>query len=327
MNAWLPTKSKDMDWIYQVCFTKRWADAEGPIYLHSVTPTKRVKGRTVAKGREISAENLIPKHVAEFLLCSLHGAWSVVPSPQLSHADYLKLLEDNTRITWKHRANGHLYVKGIVSVPTHVPDMGRRRAEVKRIREEANKNREILIESLPGFLASRGGFDTFHEWGRALYKSTFGPWVCALLRDGNTLYYEDEAASKKDWHKNCVGIRVGSIIEGADYDAQPFDLLFPFTEQDFERNFKELEGEVSYEWEKNNSNYYQVREVGSEEVLTRAMWTQFDDKPKLAEEELEALVIAGVEEFNKDYHPVDKWIPFEFEGKQYEISEYQEDWY
>ena len=92
------------------------------------------------------------------------------------------------------------------------------------------------------------GCDSFGEWGRMLYKVGCGAWVRARLKDGTDIYYEDARARETDWHEQCEGIRCGSIIEGADYDAAPFDIRFPFTQQDWECQYADLEEDVEQGW-------------------------------------------------------------------------------
>ena len=148
------------------------------------------------------------------------------------------------------------------------------------------------------FLKGRG-FENFHAWGRALYKATFGPWVQANCRplhedemerdldglapvapEGFTVYYDDGSAQVTWWHPRCTGITVGSIIEGAQYDAQPFTLTFPFDSELFDENFKALANEVSDEWAKNNSTYYSVRQRADNKPILWCQWTAFDDEPE-----------------------------------------------
>jgi len=183
------------------------------------------------------------------------------------------------------------------------------------------------INNLDEFLASRGCGDTFYQWGRALYKYTFGPWVSADIRPMNDdeleewndihdngeggpgnptypdplpdqVYYEDGLANETFWHGRCSGITVGSIIEGADYDATPFSLEFPFTNEEFERELSILNSETTEEWKLNNSLYYAIRPVPipesyDDDVIAYCQWISFDDKPMLAEEELESVAIAA----------------------------------
>lgn len=154
-------------------------------------------------------------------------------------------------------------------------------------------------QNIDEFLDGRG-FENFHQWGRALYKHTFGPWVqanCRPLQDdeierdldgwpistpiaGFTVYYDDGSASETWWHPRCTGITVGSIIEGASYDATPFTLTFPFSDELFEENFKALDNEVCQEWEKNNSTYYSIRQKEDNEPILWCQWTAFGDEPE-----------------------------------------------
>jgi len=193
---------------------------------------------------------------------------------------------------------------------------------------------ETVINNLDEFLKVRGfEGETFHRWGRCLYKYTFGPWVAAQLdeekldeidrdcnfdedghrvieRASSNIYYEDPAAGRTDWHELCSGISCGSIIEGADYDATPFYLEFPFTNEEWERCFKELDRETSEHWILNNSVYFIVYE-GSEIVLS-GHWVQFDDGPKHTEEGneyMDELAMAAGEAVNEACIKIGEPIP------------------
>jgi hypothetical protein len=51
----------------------------------------------------------------------------------------------------------------------------------------------------------------------------------------STIYYEDKEASIDNlialWINKCTGVRIGSIVEGSDYELDPYNLYFPFTEK------------------------------------------------------------------------------------------------
>lgn len=117
-----------------------------------------------------------------------------------------------------------------------------------------------------------------------------------LPQSVRSLYYEDDEASRDSLKlaDKVIGITIGSIIEGADYDATPFTMFFPFSEEEYDRNLRELESEVSVEWEKNNSRYYSVVERKSGEKVLWCQWVEFDDHPKgnWDEEDQESLKLA-----------------------------------
>ncbi len=73
-------------------------------------------------------------------------------------------------------------------------------------------------------------------------------------RQEREVYYNSDDA-KESSHMlsdSCIGIRVDSIIEGAHYDATPFTLYFPFSEETCSGHLDELKMEVENEWELNN---------------------------------------------------------------------------
>lgn len=59
------------------------------------------------------------------------------------------------------------------------------------------------------------------ELGRSVYKYIdCGPWVSFVLQSGDELYYDD--IRNKDWKdiEPLKGLKVGSIIEGVDYETE-----------------------------------------------------------------------------------------------------------
>jgi len=97
----------------------------------------------------------------------------------------------------------------------------------------------------------------------------------------SNVYYEDKAASNDTLTlaDKCVGIKVGSIIEGADYDATPFELYFPFEEEEYSEKLDELASEVEQEWKKNNSLYFSITEAATGETISYNRWVSMDDEP------------------------------------------------
>ena len=77
-----------------------------------------------------------------------------------------------------------------------------------------------------------------------------------------------------------IAVRSGSIIEGADYDATPFTMSFPFTSEEWDNAVTNLESEVSEEWEKNNTTYFKITRVSDDSEFYYGGWTQFEDAPK-----------------------------------------------
>ena len=97
--------------------------------------------------------------------------------------------------------------------------------------------------------------DTPHEFGRALYKYTdCGPWITFLVYAGEDnppreIYYEDDEANNTDWIKDCVGVCVGSIVEGSDEGIDPITLMFPFTSLQFSNAVESINHDAAIVWE------------------------------------------------------------------------------
>jgi hypothetical protein len=68
---------------------------------------------------------------------------------------------------------------------------------------------------------------------KAIYKSTnCGAWIEILTN----------------------GIRLGSIVEGCDFDTETYTLLYPFTIQEFNKVIEMVEEEAEDLWEKANGD-------------------------------------------------------------------------
>ena len=96
------------------------------------------------------------------------------------------------------------------------------------------------------------------------------------------VYYEDDEANTDTLKlaDKVIAVRSGSIIEGADYDATPFTMSFPFTSEEWDNAVTNLESEVSEEWEKNNTTYFKITRVSDDSEFYYGGWTQFEDAPK-----------------------------------------------
>lgn len=107
------------------------------------------------------------------------------------------------------------------------------------------------------------------------------------------VYYEDKEASRRSTTlgEKCVAVRVGSIVEGCDFDAGPFELEFPFTEEEYNKQMDGLENYVNAAWVYCNSTYYSVTK-GDESIWCQ--WTAFDEAPtgNFEEDDGEAVAIA-----------------------------------
>lgn len=64
------------------------------------------------------------------------------------------------------------------------------------------------------------GDESFYRLGRSVYKYTdCGPWMTAVLPDGEEIYYESERANSIGPDTEIAYLVVGSIVEGWDGDG------------------------------------------------------------------------------------------------------------
>lgn len=119
----------------------------------------------------------------------------------------------------------------------------------------------MIVNTLKEFIESRGfGMEAGpYTWARAFYKYTdCGPWT-AFIIPGGSIYYED--AKMKEWPQwvdKCIGIKVGSIVEGSEASYGPKKFMFPFDTVDFDTMCAEMERYTSEEWERANGEPEEV---------------------------------------------------------------------
>lgn len=90
-------------------------------------------------------------------------------------------------------------------------------------------------------------------------------------------YYGDETSMAR-WTDPCLGIEIGSIVEGSDVEIEPQTLLFPFTSDDLEGVLESINDEAEFYWKRDNTTYFKLTHKGTGEAIY-ATWTQFDDGP------------------------------------------------
>jgi hypothetical protein len=106
------------------------------------------------------------------------------------------------------------------------------------------------------------GFESPYQFGRMLYKYTdCGPWTVFIAPKGKEIYYEDKLAQEKI--PKCVGIKIGSIVEGSDVEVDPITLKFPFSKEDLDKAVKEINATCSFYWERDNSDWFKLRYSGA----------------------------------------------------------------
>ena len=79
------------------------------------------------------------------------------------------------------------------------------------------------------------------------------------------IYYEDIGRKDADGNEIvvdldlCAGVKFGSIVEGSEAYSGPFDYLFPFDTEVFDRDVQHMEDETSFYWHRDNSQWYTVQ--------------------------------------------------------------------
>jgi hypothetical protein len=115
-------------------------------------------------------------------------------------------------------------------------------------------------------LLEQRGHETPYSMARAWYKYIgCGPWTVFLTECG-AVYYEDPEVETFD-HKRCIGISIGSIVEGSDAEVGPIDLLFPFDMDDLDKALESIDSEASFYWDRDNSNHYCIVSHGNAVVI------------------------------------------------------------
>jgi len=71
-----------------------------------------------------------------------------------------------------------------------------------------------------------------------------------------SVYYEDKAANEDI--PNCIGIKVGSIVEGSEADVDREPLYFPFTGDEFDKLVKGIDDEAGFYWKRDNLDTFIV---------------------------------------------------------------------
>lgn len=70
-------------------------------------------------------------------------------------------------------------------------------------------------------------------------------------REFREIYYEDKEAY--DPPIGAIGVKMGSIVEGSDYCAGPYELFFPFSADEFWKMVEGIDNECKEAWEEANS--------------------------------------------------------------------------
>lgn len=107
------------------------------------------------------------------------------------------------------------------------------------------------IENLKQFMHARGfGEQKLSDVKRNTYKFTdCGAWVAEETE--SRVDYESphiEEFCDAPTYDHPVGITVGSIVEGVDFDCQPVTVKYPFALDDFWKALKTVEDEATEIW-------------------------------------------------------------------------------
>lgn len=148
------------------------------------------------------------------------------------------------------------------------------------------------------------------------------------------IYYEDIGKTQEDGTKievdptKCIGIKFGSIVEGSEAYSGPFTHYFPFDTKDFERDEKWMEEETSFYWERDNSQWYQLR-VGDRTYFLHNMWGEikWDSKPpsRKLKDKVEEFINEHFDDIVHEPHvwgkPQPDWAPTPIPGSRATIHE------
>jgi len=105
-----------------------------------------------------------------------------------------------------------------------------------------------------------GGYDNFYQFGRSLYKFSYGLWTRLILDDGSEVYYEDKSANTIP--DNAVALEIGSIVEGSEVEIDAVRLTFPFTDKELWETVESVNEEANFYWKRDNEDDYQVEYDG-----------------------------------------------------------------
>lgn len=72
------------------------------------------------------------------------------------------------------------------------------------------------------------------------------------------IYYEDDAANNLDSVDKIVGVKIGSIVEGSDVSVGSYELMFPFTKENFWETVEGVNKEASFYWDRDNADHYEL---------------------------------------------------------------------
>ena len=102
----------------------------------------------------------------------------------------------------------------------------------------------MKITSIQDLAAYLGTKPTPEAIGRTLYKHTdCGPWSLFYYSDGSTFHYNDPG--EPDFLATCLGIKLGTIVEGSPAEFASEPMMFPFESDELEQALTDLDGQVN----------------------------------------------------------------------------------
>lgn len=146
-----------------------------------------------------------------------------------------------------------------------------------------------------------------------------------------TVYYEDEKAYTM--LGDCVGVKLGSIVEGSDVEIGPVTLMFPFTDDDLHRAVGAINDEANFYWDRDNSIWFEVR-AQKRDYFVRCFWgdiTWQGKKPAKAlrqkvEQLLQSEKASEIPQLPGMWQPAQKdWSPMPIPGTDATIHEFIND--
>ena len=112
-----------------------------------------------------------------------------------------------------------------------------------------------MIDSLKEFMEARGfGEESLENIKRNTFKYTScGAWI--VEETETRVDYESphiEEFNDAPTYKHPIGVTVGSIVEGADYDCDPVTVTYPFELDEFWKALKAVEEQADEIWKDTN---------------------------------------------------------------------------
>jgi len=116
---------------------------------------------------------------------------------------------------------------------------------------------------------SGGTFDRRFVW------LTISQEMPAVQKD---IYYESTPANSA--LENCVGVKIGTIVEGSEVELETPVFLFPFSQVEFDQQVESLNSEASFYWDRDNVSTYHVVFKDTDYYVDFVNESSFEELPK-----------------------------------------------